>query len=77
MSADAENTPRGFQPGNDLNEVAESTAEALDAVHRILAVLVAEARLTETGRKSCLEDLAIIAKNVEWADPHGKRAKAP
>lgn len=75
MSDTVTTKPNGPNAGDEVSEVAESMAEALGAVQQILDVLIREARLTEAERKTCLDSLAIVERNVEWADPHDKRTK--
>ena len=75
MNVDSKET--GPQPGDDVTEVAEATAEALDAVHRILVLLRRDTRLNDDERKAFDTDLAKIEEITDWADPHGKRNRRP
>ena len=75
MNVDSKET--GPQPGDDVTEVAEATVEALDAVHRILVLLLRDARLNDGECKAFDTDLAKIEEITSWADPHGKRNHRP
>jgi RNA polymerase-interacting CarD/CdnL/TRCF family regulator len=50
----------------EATEIAESSARALSAVHRILQHLLREAHLTEDERQSYAKDLAMIDREVQW-----------
>jgi hypothetical protein len=51
---------------DEVTEVAESAAQALSAVHRILQRLLREAHLTEDERQSYAKDLEWIDDQVQW-----------
>jgi RNA polymerase-interacting CarD/CdnL/TRCF family regulator len=50
----------------EVTEVAESSARALSAVHRILQRVLREAHLTEDERQSYAKDLEMIDREVQW-----------
>ena len=51
---------------DEVTELAESSAQALSAVHRILQRLLREAHLTEDERQSYAKDLELIDHEVQW-----------
>ena len=65
----AGNTEIGPQPGDDVTEIAEATAEALDEIRKFLVVLRRDAPLTDHERRDFDAHLQKIEEIASWADP--------
>lgn len=74
MSDETENDVRHYPSAaheaevarREVTEVAESAAEALGAVQRILQRLLRSAHLAEEERQSSAKDLELLESQVQW-----------